>query len=318
MKIVHVIPNLLKGGAERLCIDICNELIKRDGVEVKLVVLSEENLYADLTENIDIVYCPVTFNLSLSKKNEIDISSYSDFIDAFQPDIVHSHLYGAEIISREKTNKKTRYFTHLHDNMPQLLKGQLTTFFSKEKITNYFERTRLLHQYSQCDNQFISISKDTSSYFKENLPKNLRSITLLQNAINLNQFTRPKSWNKKKDEQLKLVSVGSLVDKKNHVFLIEIVEKLIEKGLNPQLSILGEGPNRELLEREIEARKLKEYIHLKGNVSKVEEFLWDADIYVHSASYEPFGLVLLEAMAAGIPCVSALMEVVTEISSEMK
>ena len=85
MKIVHVIPNLLKGGAERLCIDICNELIKRDGVEVKLVVLSEENLYADLTENIDIVHCPVTFNLSISKKNEIDISSYSDFIDSYPP-----------------------------------------------------------------------------------------------------------------------------------------------------------------------------------------------------------------------------------------
>ena len=127
---------------------------------------------------------------------------------------------------------------------------------------------------------------------------------MLQNAINLNQFTRPKSWNKKKDEQLKLVSVGSLVDKKNHIFLIEVVEKLIEKGLNPQLSILGEGPNRELLEREIEDRKLKEYIHLKGNVSKVEEFLWNSDIYVHSATYEPFGLVLLEAMASGIPCVS--------------
>jgi len=304
MKVVHVIPSLLKGGAERLCIDICNELRTREGIEIKLVVLSKENLYSEFTESIGIMHCPVTFNLSLSRKNEIDISSYSNFIEAYQPNVVHSHLYLAEIISRENTSEKTNYFTHLHDNMPQLLKGTAATFLSKGKITNYFERTRLLKKYAKCNNQFISISKDTSSYFNENLPRNLRNITLLQNAINLSQFSRPKNWIKKNDENIKLISVGSLVNKKNHLFLIDVVESLIKKGLNPQLSILGEGHNRELLETTIEDKKLEKHIHLKGNVNKVEEFLWDADIYVHSASYEPFGLVLLEAMAAGIPCVS--------------
>ena len=41
MKILHIIPSLMAGGAERLVIDICNELDKRNDLEVKLLVLSD-------------------------------------------------------------------------------------------------------------------------------------------------------------------------------------------------------------------------------------------------------------------------------------
>ena len=41
-----------------------------------------------------------------------------------------------------------------------------------------------------------------------------------------------------------------------------------------------------------------------GNVNNVEEFLQDSDIYLHTATYEPLGLVLLEAMAAGLPVIT--------------
>ncbi len=43
---------------------------------------------------------------------------------------------------------------------------------------------------------------------------------------------------------------------------------------------------------------------LEGNVDSVESYLNQSSFYVHSASYEPFGLVLLEAMAASMVCVS--------------
>ena len=41
MKILHIIPSLSIGGAERLVVDICNELNRRDDAEVKLLVLSD-------------------------------------------------------------------------------------------------------------------------------------------------------------------------------------------------------------------------------------------------------------------------------------
>jgi len=65
---------------------------------------------------------------------------------------------------------------------------------------------------------------------------------------------------------------------------------------------LGEGPNRKAIESDIVELEMTNSVFLHGNVG-VNEFYWNADIYVHSATYEPFGLVLLEAMAAGLPVV---------------
>ena len=39
-------------------------------------------------------------------------------------------------------------------------------------------------------------------------------------------------------------------------------------------------------------------------MEKIEEFVWQSDVYVHTATYEPLGLVLIEAMAAGLPVVA--------------
>ena len=65
MRILHVIPNLHKGGAQRLAIDICNELTKIDKVECKLLVLSEsKNEFDYCSSNIQIIYCTVKFKLS--------------------------------------------------------------------------------------------------------------------------------------------------------------------------------------------------------------------------------------------------------------
>ena len=48
---------------------------------------------------------------------------------------------------------------------------------------------------------------------------------------------------------------------------------------------------------------MEDHVFVRGNIDLVEEYLAKADIYLHSAYYEPFGLVLLEAMAAGLPCI---------------
>ena len=55
LKVLHIIPSLAKGGAERLVADICSNLAKQQLAEVLLVVMSKENEYAYLTAGTSIV-----------------------------------------------------------------------------------------------------------------------------------------------------------------------------------------------------------------------------------------------------------------------
>ncbi len=55
MKIIHLIPSLKKGGAERICIDICSEL-QTIGHDVAIVILENSNEYIELTKELNIKY----------------------------------------------------------------------------------------------------------------------------------------------------------------------------------------------------------------------------------------------------------------------
>jgi len=68
--------------------------------------------------------------------------------------------------------------------------------------------------------------------------------------------------------------------------------------------ILGEGPEREPLEKLVKALGLAEDIALPGVVSNPYQYLTNADLFVLSSSYEGLPTVLVEAMACGCPVVS--------------
>jgi glycosyltransferase involved in cell wall biosynthesis len=72
---------------------------------------------------------------------------------------------------------------------------------------------------------------------------------------------------------------------------------------NVQIDVLGDGPNHGRIAEKIKQYNLQDRVILHGNVNNVEDYLHQAHVYVHPATYEPFGLVLIEAMAAGLPCV---------------
>lgn len=303
MNILHVIPSLSKGGAERITIDICNTLSAR-GHKVMLLSMSEINAYTFITYNFEFRQTYSRVVPSITGKSFVETKDYEQIIDEFKPDIIHSHLFIAEMLTRHNPRKHIKYFTHLHDNMPQFDALNVTQL-SKQKITNYFEKRLMLKQYEQCSNRFIAISKDAFDYFYQHLNSNLKQrIHLLHNAIDYHRFYRG-ARNFKNDAQgnFRLVSVGSMVDKKNQQFLIDILIELLPLLPNCHLDVLGDGPNHGKIVEKIKKFKLEDKITLHGNVNNVEEFLHESHLYIHPATYEPFGLVLIEAMSAGLPCV---------------
>lgn len=299
MKILHIIPSLQTGGAERLALDICIELDRRIDIEVKLFMLHDIN---DFEEFSFIKYIPGSIALSLRSKNVFAVSGLEKEIQEFAPNVIHTHLFEAEIVSRSIPYPQAKWFTHFHDNMPQFLTFSIKTLFNKRLLTNFYEKTFLFKRYKENKGTtFISISKDTEKYLRKNVCKGFPTF-LLYNAINLETFSNEKILEERKD--LKLINIGSFQAKKNQQFLVDIVKELKEKGVEVKLDLFGEGEHFEKVKAKAKANNLSKNIFFHGNVKNVEDYIKQSDIYVHSAYYEPFGLVLIEAMAGGLPVIT--------------
>jgi glycosyltransferase involved in cell wall biosynthesis len=300
MKIIHIIPSLAKGGAERLVIDIVINMKER-GLDVLLITFSQVNDYAEYTKDLNIKTVNVAVFTSLWKANKIDVEALQNLIDNFNPDVIHSHLFQAEYVSRFCLFPKARWFSHCHDNMVQFENLGLKMLFSKESIVKFYEKRKLLFLYKKNGGTtFIAVSKNNYSYFQRVVSR--FAIYLLPNAIKYDRFKYSVSVERNK-KKLTLVNVGSLVPNKNQIFLLKVADILQTKNVDFELHLVGEGYCRELLESQIESLNLGSKVKLHGNVLKVESILWKAHLYVHSSFSESFGLTMIEAMAAGLPVV---------------
>lgn len=306
MKIIHIIPNLKKGGAERIVIDIIRTLSKKKELVVKLILFEDKIEYDvdDIQQLIEII--PSKVSLSISKKHVLSVTQLQNTFDFFKPDIIHSHLFEAEIVSRSCYFPSANWFSHSHDRMQSLENLGLLNIKTKRDLTNFFEKRYLLKRYRKNGgNHFIAISEDIGQFLKSVLPQDLSNVYLLQNAIDVQRFLKPSYFiNAKLDAACQLISIGRLDKNKNHQFLIDVVAELENRNIPILLTIIGEGAERENLESKISLLKLESKIKLLGLIHNIETYLNESNVYVHSALTEGFGLTLIEAMASGLPVIT--------------
>lgn len=307
MRVLFVTQSLGKGGAERLVLDIANELNRNyPNVIVKIVPLGPENDYQELCKGLDIEVCDSFVKLSMTGKSQIQISNYERIVDEFKPDVIHSHTYIAELVSRENVRSGIAYFTHVHNDFPEFNSFNSKTFISKVGLTRFFERTRLLKKYKTARNKFITISKSIDKELEAQLPHSMhKDIHLIPNGIDYLKFTHPIRKYESTD-LIQLITVGRLFSIKNHAYLIEVTKHLKEIAPNFEwhLNILGIGPEKENLLKLISEYSLNQNITLQGLISNVQDWMAKSHFYLHCAKSEPFGLVIAEAMASSLPVIS--------------
>ncbi len=119
------------------------------------------------------------------------------------------------------------------------------------------------------------------------------------------------------EEERVIIAIGRLSLEKGQVDLIRAFAKLIHRlpSLRAKLVIIGEGPERESLEQEINSLQIKEQVRFAGQVSNVKPFYAIADLMVLPSHSEGSPNVLLEAMAAQVPVVATSVGGVPEIAT---
>ena len=104
----------------------------------------------------------------------------------------------------------------------------------------------------------------------------------------------------------RLVSVGRLSPEKGFMDLLKIYSLLHKDYPDWKLDIVGDGVDKERLEKFIEEYELKEFVTLHGFRDKdyIDDLLHDSSIYLLTSYTESFGIVLIEAMSHGVPCIA--------------
>lgn len=109
-------------------------------------------------------------------------------------------------------------------------------------------------------------------------------------------------WLREKQTPI-IVSVGRLAQQKNFPLLLEALV-IVRKEIDVRLIILGEGSIKDELNSLVKKLSLEQYVSLPGFSKNPWSSMAKADIFVLPSNEEAFGLVLVEAMACGLPVVA--------------
>ena len=133
--------------------------------------------------------------------------------------------------------------------------------------------------------------------YSRGIPSHVVPLSILEAATARSKAT-PESFN--------ILSVGRLEPQKNFAELIHAFGLLAQAGHKAQLTIAGEGAERQTLAALIAQLRLGDKVHLVGmkNRHELEALRRDAHIYVQPSLHEGFCLAAAEAMAAGLPVVA--------------
>lgn len=101
------------------------------------------------------------------------------------------------------------------------------------------------------------------------------------------------------------ISVANLVPYKDYYTVIEALADLNRQHRQFTYLILGDGPNREVINQQIISHSLEDKIHVLGAKDNVVDYLHKADVFIHSSKGEGCSNAILEAMAVGLPVIAS-------------
>jgi glycosyltransferase involved in cell wall biosynthesis len=146
-------------------------------------------------------------------------------------------------------------------------------------------------------------------------PTHWHKIVALPLGVDVDAFRPLRSSQRDCSEPFRLLSVGRLSAPKGYPVLIEAVVLLRARRRNVRLTLVGEGPERAALEKLIALRRLGDSVRLAGacNHERVVGYYESSEAFVLSSFLEGVPVVLMEAMAMGLPCVATWITGIPEL-----
>lgn len=281
-KIALIIPTLKQGGAERVISELANTFYN-EGYSVLLILLSQgtEDFY-ELNSGI-LIYrlkfegghirqkvlslTSSLFNLRsiILKENPDAVLSFGDKYNVYT--LLATKFLKTKIFISDRSNPKRKI-----PRSTEILRKYLYKY-----ATGIIAQTALAKEI---------LEQKTNS-------KNIRIIP--------NPLKEIKKYPGIEREKI-ILNVGRLVPQKGQTYLLEAFSKIKDKSW--RLVLLGSGPLLDALQKQAIELGIQDSVSFPGAVKNVDEWLARASIFAFPSISEGFPNALIEAMGAGLPCVS--------------
>ncbi len=150
----------------------------------------------------------------------------------------------------------------------------------------------------------IAVSGAARHFISRYFPGEYR---IIPNGVDLDRFADAEPYEQLRDGTLNILFVGRFEERKGLIHLLKAYHRLRKRHVDARLLIVGTGPKLREYRRYVGLRGIRD-VEFLGRVSDDEKarYFASADIFCAPATgQESFGIVLLEAMAAGVPIVAS-------------
>lgn len=307
MKILEIIYNLSSGGAERLVVDLSNQLALL-GHEVILCTLIDDSKFRGDFYKEEIEPNVIYKNFLYKKLGFSCMKSIYNLVKKEEPDVVHMHLVNTPLLCILPMifMRKVLYVATCHN----LAKFDLS--HSKMPIVKkmlfkwgFFKYVAISHDNLKSIDKYYGKKADALIY-------NGRAYTPCTNELEKVQIEI--AGYKQDEDTVVYINIARCQKQKNHKRLIRCFNKMIEQGYNAILLLIGNGYDSD--EGQILRSTACSKIFFLGTKHNVSDYLRCSDIFVLSSDYEGMPITLIEALANGcVPIgtpVSGIVDVVKD------
>lgn len=289
---MYLLFSFTVGGTEKLVTDICNEISKENEVYLYIINQNYDNeLLKSISDRVHIKRYNRIAGSSNKVKAILDLSKY---IRGNKIDVVHCNALDTPemLLFKPFFFRKTRIVYTIH-GMDQY-----------DKLSKW----KRIYRNLLC-NKIIAISKAVEADIV-NAGADQRKVQVVYNAINIEKFKQqvPKKID---DKEVILGNVARIdCQIKGQDLLIRAIALLKEKQIPVRCCFAGEADSyhqddMKELKKLVKENGLENNIEFCGTVTDIPKFLKGIDLFVLPSRFEGFGISLIEAMAAGIPCISS-------------
>lgn len=311
-KVLFFADGLYGGGAERVLQTVLKYLDK-DLFDITLYSVKEETLNDLYPCNINYQYIFHSWNqndgilMRLKKKivNKFKLWIYYHlsptvfyflFVKGkYDVEVAFIEGYATRIVSGS-TNKESKKIAWVHTDLEK-------NHWTQIAYKNMQEEQNVYQRY----NVIVTVSNTVKEVIKRIFEIRDSYVKTIYNPIGADEISkksRVKMSLPQKVHNIRLVSIGRLVQQKAYCRLLRIINRLVQESYSIELWILGEGGERKFLEDYIKQNHLEDFVTLWGFQTNPYAYLSHCDLFVCSSFIEGYSTAVTEALIVGLPIVT--------------